>query len=48
MKIVLIGILLWICGGFTLAFGGALLAHKQSWRFLSILLLLILAASVVI
>jgi hypothetical protein len=45
---VVVGVLLWICGCFTLAFLGALLEHKRSWGMLAALFLLILAASTII
>lgn len=45
MKWVLIGAVLVVCGGFTIAFLGALLEHKRSWWLLLALFFLILAAS---
>lgn len=45
MKMLVVGILIYICGGFTLALLGAILAHKSSWGVLAVLFFAILGAS---
>ena len=45
MRLILLGGLLVVCGGLTLAFLGALLEHRRSWLLLLTLFFLILASA---